>query len=279
MGCKQSIEFQNPQSFKKEADSWDRERHSLLYPGREAMSFYVVEGSWTTFDILPCPASALLRKGGLGTLNEDDCLAEINKIGTPVYIALQEVSLKYSEKYSEINAGSSNKTKYRDLPYTHCFLTDKNGACVGFHLNSQMNVHDQAKVAVYKCSLSAANTKATPYPFNAQRRSRAHQLLGLKNFSFYLRNSEHVVNYILHGEWHSTQVDRLRDIFLKDEKYGKDVIETQDLVNTNPLYLEKCYQCLAKTLLQEEANIVDVTLKKAPQRTTGNTRLDTNDIP
>ena len=43
-------------------------------------------------------------------------------------------------------------------------------------------------------------------------RQRIEHVIGMKNFSLCLRNSEHVANYIFNGIWHSKQVEYFRSV-------------------------------------------------------------------
>lgn len=56
-------------------------------------------------------------------------------------------------------------------------------------------------------------TIVSEFRLTEEVRQRIEHVLGMKNFSMCLRNSEHVANYIYKGEWYSSQVESIIKVF------------------------------------------------------------------
>ena len=116
-------------------------------------------------------------------------------------------------------AHSTNST-ISGLVYQHWFIMTKNGMNF-IEFNSFDFNYKNARVNINKALRD--KTIKNDFRLTEEVRQRIGHVLGMKNFSLCLRNSEHVANYIYKGEWYSSQVESFINVFKrpmgKNEKF------------------------------------------------------------
>lgn len=97
--------------------------------------------------------------------------------------------------------------------------------------NARLNINENPK----------DESIVTTVTMNDEIRKRIGHILGMKNFSLCLRNSEHVTNYILYSKWYSSQMSKDGDLLkrfnqeLKNKKALNKVNQFPSSVTFNPL--------------------------------------------
>eukprot|EP01091_Cochliopodium_minus_P007356 TRINITY_DN17251_c0_g1_i1.p1 TRINITY_DN17251_c0_g1~~TRINITY_DN17251_c0_g1_i1.p1 ORF type:complete len:555 (-),score=142.13 TRINITY_DN17251_c0_g1_i1:49-1584(-) len=117
------------------------------------------------------------------------------------------------------------------LYYHHHYITDKNHI-IQFRLINK-STHDN----LYSSIISVedynedfiSGDKINTFKFDKSMRMRAKKVIGGTSFSFMLRNSEHVIKYIIHGIWNSPQTQKNCQIY----EYFKNHFNNQVIEKLN----------------------------------------------
>ena len=100
--------------------------------------------------------------------------------------------------------------------YNDWFITT-NKYAIKFEYDYYSSIRHVLKISSIKRPLNytAINKIEKEFEMNQEVRARIMQILGMKNYSLLLRNSEHVANYIHSGSWLSEQTKENGDIYNK----------------------------------------------------------------
>ena len=174
------------------------------------------------------------------------------KDGEKMFLVRNSSSIKNLDDYWKKVENSSNQKKIHSksffmklfFMYNDWFITT-NEYVIKFKYDYDSNIRHVLKISSIKQLKHTLKYKIKKeFEMNQEVRGRIVQILGMKNYSLLLRNSEHVVNYIHSGSWLSEQTKENGDIYNKFLNFT--IFQYQRVKSTNYSFKDSFGELLAE---------------------------------